>query len=57
MHRIADSAVELETTSEKDLLKMSLNSSLQTPNYIVNIRWVFEGIMLPLVGIIGIFGK
>ena len=27
------------------------------PDYVVNIRWILEGIVLPSVGIIGIVGK
>ena len=28
-----------------------------TPDYVVNIKWVLEGLVMPVVGIIGIIGK
>ena len=31
--------------------------AVHTPDYIVNIRWLFEGVMLPAVGTVGILGK
>ena len=29
----------------------------EAPSYVLNIRWLLEGILLPCVGIIGIIGK
>ena len=47
----------LETLSFSISNIMAQNSSAETPEYIVNIRWLFEGIMLPAVGSVGISGK
>ena len=33
------------------------DTSDNTSQYIVNIRWVFEGILLPTIGCVGILGK
>ena len=35
---------------------MGRNDSVHTPDYIVHIRWLFEGVMLPAVGMVGILG-
>ena len=36
---------------------MASDTAIVTPAYVVKMRWLFEGILVPSVGTVGILGK
>ena len=49
--------ISTEVTRYCNKVKMAAEDLEEATSYVVNIRWLLEGIILPSVGFIGIVGK
>ena len=44
-------------TKYRNKVEMVTEDLEEAPSYVLNIRWLLEGIIVPSVGIVGIIGK